>query len=204
MPIDIEAYTRRHRRGAGLGGRVVPALTLGVPVAASLVVLFTVSQRELPEESGPQSTGLAESTRVKGDPRLLIHRQRAGGATRLTGADRARPGDVLQLGYNAAGRRYGAVLSLDGRGGVTLHQPESPEGPLELAGGSATLAHAYALDDAPGFERFILVTSDAPFELREVLDSARALAHDPDVARGAPLPLPGSFDQTSVTLEKAP
>ena len=43
-----------------------------------------------------------------------------------------RPGDVLQLSFVSGGRSHGAVLSIDGRGSVTLHAPESPTGAMQL------------------------------------------------------------------------
>lgn len=184
--------------------RFVPSLALGVPVAASLVLLFTVTQREPPREAPPEVSQLTEPTRIKGDSRLIIHRQGAEGPERLSDASRARPGDVLQLSYNAGGKRYGAVLSLDGRGVVTLHLPETATGSLELQAGTVSLPHAYELDDAPAFERFILISGDAPFELGAVLEAARELARTPSEAREAPLALPASLTQTSVTVEKVP
>jgi len=185
--------------------RWLPTLALGVPVAAALAVLIVFSQRELPEEPRPQEVALLETTRPKGlEPRLLIHRQREDAPEPLADSARARQGDVLQLSYVSAGRRYGAVLSIDGRGAVTLHAPETSTGPLELKGGTVSLASAYELDDAPAFERFFFVTSEEPFDVNAVLESARALARDSGAARREPLPLPGSLSQTSVILDKAP
>lgn len=190
-------------RRSGPMRRVWPALSLGVPLAASLAVLFVVSHREPREEPSALSL-LPESTRIKGDPRLTLQRQGAAGPERLKDASPARRGDVLQLAYHAGGHRYGAVLSLDGRGAVTLHLPESATGSTELQGGPVSLPHAYELDDAPAFERFVLVTSDAPVDVESVLESARTLARDPSQARHAPLALPPSLNQTSVTVEKVP
>lgn len=213
-PVRVVAEVERRRlqvvraevasgRGESPWRRMLPALSLGVPVAASLAVLFAVSHRE-PREEPPPLSLLTESTRIKGDPRLTLHRQGATGPERLTSASRAKPGDVLQLGYHAGGRRYGAVLSLDGRGAVTLHLPESAAGSLELQSGPVSLPHAYELDDAPAFERFVLVTSDAPFDVNAVLEAARTLARTPTEARHAPLALPASLNQTSVTVKKVP
>ena len=44
-----------------------------------------------------------------------------------------RKGDTLQLGYVAAGKRFGVIASIDARGTVTLHLPETP-GPGGRAG----------------------------------------------------------------------
>ena len=185
--------------------RWLPAVALGAPVAAGLALLMLFSQRELPEESRPQQAVLLETTRTKGlEPKLLIHRQTAGAPEPLTDSARVRPGDVLQLSYVSGGRPHGAVLSIDGRGSVTLHAPESPTGPLELKGGTVPLPSAYELDDAPAFERFFFVTSDKPFDVNALMESARELARDPERARREPLPLPPPLSQSSLTLEKEP
>jgi len=211
-PAQVAAEVARRRRGveasrsAQAPHRWLPTLALGVPVAAAFAALVFFSQRELPEEPRPQQVALLETTRPKGlEPRLLIHRQREGTPEPLVDSAPARRGDVLQLSYVSAGRRYGAVLSIDGRGAVTLHAPETSTGPLELkGGGTVSLASAYELDDAPVFERFFFVTSDGPFDVNAVLESARALARNSEAARREPLPLPGSLSQTSVILEKTP
>ena len=58
------------------------------------------------------------------------------------------------------------------------------------------LAQAYELDDAPGFERFYLVTADEPFAVESVVDATRRAGAD------GPLDLPAAMDQSSVVLEK--
>lgn len=181
--------------------RFAPALAL-VP-ALAVVALFIVGRPGTPQggPSGDEATG--EVTRFKGlEPQLVLHRQRGEVPERLTDGTRAAPGDVVQVAYVAAGRAHGVILSIDGRGTVTLHAPEtgSQSAPL-AASGTHALPRAYELDDAPSFERFFLVTADAPFALDSVLTAARALASTPE-AHGAPLALPEGFTQTSFTLEK--
>jgi hypothetical protein len=109
---------------------------------------------------------------------------------------------VVQVAYVAAGRTHGVILSVDGRGAVTLHAPEAGGEPVALApSGTHSLPRAYELDDAPHFERFFFITADASFALEPVLASARTLAGRPD-ARTAPLSLPQGLTQVSFTLEK--
>jgi hypothetical protein len=181
------------------------SFALGLPLAAALVLLVVLSVREPGQPSGQHSlTGAtAEVTRIKGDPRLLVFRQGAGEPEQLRTGALAHAGDLLQLGYVAGGRPYGAVLSLDGRGAVTLHFPERPEATPALdPKGTVSLGHAYELDDAPAFERFVLVTSQQPFDVQAVLDAARALAANPSDARTRPLALPAGLEQSSFTVEK--
>ncbi|WP_164016281.1 ActD protein [Pyxidicoccus trucidator] len=182
-------------------------LSLGIPVAASLALLFLSTQPELPAPAPVRSpivwTG---GERIKGTPMLRVHRQQgAGEPEQLEDHARARRGDVLQLSYVSGGRPHGVLVSVDGRGAVTLHHPATLSSPTALTPGEAApLGHAYELDDAPGFERFLFVTSEQPLDVASVLEAARALARQPSEARTRPLPLPATLAQTSFTLEKVP
>ncbi|RKH66024.1 ActD-like protein, partial [Corallococcus aberystwythensis] len=189
--------------------RFLPAL---VPVlaAATLVVLVRPGASSQEQEAHDPwagtgtPPGVLEPTRSKGlRPRLDVHRQVATRTERLTDGAPAQAGDVVQLSYTAAGHAHGVILSVDGRGAVTPHltAPGDTSAALERSG-SHLLPRAYELDDAPGFERFFLVTADAPFELEGVMAAARVLAASPD-ARTAPLTLPPGLDQTSFLLEKS-
>ncbi|MBZ4333986.1 ActD-like protein [Corallococcus interemptor] len=187
--------------------RFLPAL---VPVlaAATLVVLVrpgaSSQQQEARDPWAATGTpGVLEPTRSKGlQPRLDVHRQAGTRTEHLTDGAPAQAGDVVQLSYTAAGHAHGVILSVDGRGTVTPHLPAlgDTSAPLER-GGSHLLPRAYELDDAPGFERFFLVTSDAAFDLEGVMAAARVLAASPE-ARTAPLTLPAGLGQTSFLLEK--
>lgn len=130
----------------------------------------------------------SEITRIKGgEPTLLVYRNRPGAQApeRLADGAAAVRGDQLQLAYNAAGMPYGAILSLDGSGSVTLHYPLSVSSEADLAqGGEQQLPYGYQLDDAPDFERFYLIASETPFDVRTVVarfrSQAAVLAANPD------------------------
>lgn len=179
----------------------IPVLAFALPlaVAAALIVVAVLPQQQ-PFPGEPE-----EITRVKGlAPHLAVYRKSGADAERLGAGALARAGDLLQVGYVAAGRPFGAVLSVDGRGAVTLHWPEQEEAIPRLAqDGEVTLPQAYELDDAPAYERFFLVTSPEPFEVAEVMAAARALAEDPATARTAALQLLPGLEQVSIELEKA-
>jgi hypothetical protein len=188
--------------------RFLPALVPVFAAAAMVVVLRPGSSSHEGQEArepweATSTPGVLEPTRSKGlKPRLDVHRQGASRTERLTDGAPAHAGDVVQLSYTAAGKAQGVILSVDGRGAVTRHLPDpgSTSAPLER-GGTHLLPQAYELDDAPAFERFFLVTSDAPFALDAVLSAARVLAASPE-ARTAPLALPPGLDQTAFLLEK--
>jgi anti-sigma factor RsiW len=180
-------------------------LSLGVPVAASLLLLLLSTPRQLPAPPPPSLPTWANAERIKGDPMLRVHRQGVGEPELLADHARARRGDVLQLSYVAGGHPHGVLVSMDGRGVVSLHHPATLTGSTTLTSGEAVaLGHAYELDDAPDFERFVLVTSPRPLDVAGVLEAARALARQPSEARIRPLPLPDTLAQTSFTLEKVP
>jgi hypothetical protein len=144
--------------------------------------------------------------RTKGQrPLLLLYRQESGPPQQLADGALGRAGDLLQLGYVAAGQPNGALLSIDGRGGVTLHFPAAVDGATALHQRGVTLLdRSFRLDDAPHFERFFFVTASdgRTLSLAAVLDSARQLAQRGDAARSQPLPLPPSLHQTSLLLHK--
>jgi hypothetical protein len=86
---------------------------------------------------------------------------------------------------------------------LTLHFPASDGAPSQLRSEEQTvLDYAYQLDDAPGFERFFLVTSNRSLSVAEVLAAARRLASDPRQARQGSLELRAGLEQWSVLLDK--
>ncbi|MCA9707597.1 MAG: hypothetical protein KDK70_17220 [Myxococcales bacterium] len=177
--------------------------------AALALLLGCASTEPQPREAADASApdGADDPVRIKGlAPRLHVHRRRPGGIEELHDGALAHEGDLVQMSYMAAGNRYGVVVSLDGSGVVTLHYPERPEASATLvAHGEHALDHAYELDDAQPFERFVFVTSgDESLDPAIVLDAARRLAERGEAARHSPLPLPERWRQSSITLHKRP
>jgi anti-sigma factor RsiW len=125
-------------------------------------------------------------TRPKsGAPGLFIYKKTASGAVELADGDQAAQGDLLQIRYAASGARFGAIVSLDGRGSITWHLPPSGSSSMPSMPGAkvapriepsgAILGSAYELDDAPSFERFFMISSDEEFDLAKVTASLRVL-----------------------------
>jgi hypothetical protein len=144
--------------------------------------------------------------RLKGlGPALTLFRKTTRGSETLADGDAARAGDLIRIGYRSLGRRYGVIVSLDGRGGLTRHLPErgATAAPLE-AREVVLLGHAYQLDDAPAWERFFFVTADAPFAVATVEDAARRAAggHTPAGQAPAGLALPKPLEQSTFLLTK--
>ena len=173
------------RRASALDGHSKPvavrrlrplwALSMITACAAGLAMVLAVRDHKgatwpTPGEEQPESIG------IKGDlkPLLRIYRKTGSGSELLSAHASVHRGDTLQIRYVAAGKRFGVIASIDARGLITFHLPESagPATALDRDGERA-LPHAYELDDSPGFERFLFVTSDDPFTTAEIAQALR-------------------------------
>lgn len=177
-----------------------PAMRV-LPIAAAAVFAVLVGILATYPSLQPGSDAPVE--RIKGmEPELNIYRAEGEKARLLEDRDRAREYDLLQLEYNAAGYPYGVIISIDGRGTVTLHHPTAATRPPELNSGSVLLPYSYQLDDAPEFERFFFLVSQEEFSLQRVLESAGRMASSRDRGRHGMLELPAGIKQFSVTILK--
>ncbi len=188
-------------------GWLVPVTTAAAALALLLAVLvpgwrekalgiFVGAGRDGSRVKGIETVDLSKT-------QLLVFRHGRVQAEMLEDRNRARAGDLLQLAYVAAGDPYGVIFSIDGRGGVTLHFPEEAGGSTALVQNRKfLLPNAIELDDAPGFERFFLVTSASPLDVTTVLEWAEALASNPGKADRAELNLPAGLDQSSILILK--
>lgn len=161
--------------------------------AAGATAILVVMHKPAPVQDPRTEQIAVEDGRIKGlKPSLRLYRQKSDGVEPLGPGARLRPGDLVQVRYIAAARPYGVVASMDARGSVTLHMPEKP-GPAAalVRDGERALAHAYELDDSPGFERFVFVTADTTFDTEVVVKALKE-----GVA------LPKGFTLWSVTLPK--
>lgn len=183
---------------------------LGVLLAAAALAIVAGTSPFLFRRSAALETGApgSEITRIKGmDPAISLYRKVDGAVEQLTDGAVARESDLIQISYNAAGKAFGVIFSIDGRGVVSLHLPDNENGSLILKReGEVALDFSYRLDDAPDFERFFFVTSDRTFDLGTVLQAARTLSvslvkenADPGKER---LQLPDKLEYTSVIVRK--
>jgi hypothetical protein len=134
-----------------------------------------------------------DGDRVKGlKPSLALYRRTSAGSESLADGAVAHKGDLVRIGYRAAGHAYGVIFSIDGRGTMTMHLPTSGERAARLQPQGAVLLDAsYELDDAPLWERFYFVASDAPFGVTPIVDAVRRAT-----------PLPKGLDQFTFSLQK--
>ncbi|MGD9904808.1 MAG: anti-sigma factor [Vicinamibacterales bacterium] len=175
-----------------------PPRAAAAAMAVATVAVVVVALPWLRGAGAPPGAATASvgDDRIKGTgAALAIYRQTPGGSELLHDGDRARPGDVLRVGYQAARGGYGAIVSIDGRGAVTRHYPldGTTAAPLE-AGTLVLLAEAFELDDAPRWERFHLFSSPDRFELDPVM---RALGTPGGDA-------PPRLDHVTISLVKEP
>jgi anti-sigma factor RsiW len=169
---------------------LVPATAALVVAAIGLLPLLESTRREQLKGAGP---------------RLLVYRKTAVGSEVLESGAIVRAGDLLRVGYRPAGQRFGVIISVDGRGVVTQHLPASGgQAALLSAKERVLLDSSFELDDAPGWERFYLVTSNAPFAVATVKAAAASLARSPGVVQPPALRLPRGFAQVVFELRKEP
>lgn len=185
---------------------LVRALVLAVPGAAAVLALSLVLFGSLGVSNGPTSDPDTEIVRLKGaEPELLVYRSTAdaGDPEALDDGSIAMAGDRLQITYNAGGRSYGAIVSIDGRGAVTLHYPLTASSePVLAPGGNHQLPYAYELDDAPEFERFYFVTADSTFSVTELLASVEEQANSIATRQSRELQLSREYDIATLTIRK--
>ena len=191
------ALVKRRRRTRQLG-------VVGFALAAAVALVILRPGPHAATETSPAVQEPDDGIRVKGAARLVAFREAGDHAERLEADALVHQGDLLQLRYNAGGRRYGVIASVDGAGVVTLHFPASEDAPpeaTEVATKTTTLPHAYALDDAPRFERFFFITANQPIDVQQSLAALREFAHRDDCADAA-LELPAHLHQWSLRLRK--
>ncbi len=153
---------------------------------------------------GGAGAGAEPGIRIKGlKPSLHVYRKVSHVAEELNKGETVFSGDVIQVGYWAAGATYGAIVSIDGRGAYTVHFPDNS--PLRAGrlqtGGEILLNHSYQLDDAPRFERFYFVTSSSNFAMEEVRKAViEVFSHQND--EEPRLQLPEDFKSYSFVVKK--
>jgi hypothetical protein len=186
-----------------------PVLAISSVAAVFLVlILFIPLSEQKPSIIHPYAQ--QDVTLIKGVPavdlsqtQLLVYRKIQDTVEILSDGEQARTGDLLQLAYVVTQNSYGMILSIDGRGTVTLHLPENQEKSTQLESGKQfLLPNAFELDDAPGFERFIFLTSPVPIDVEEVLQEAQDLANNTEQVQQKDIDLPESFTQYSVLILK--
>jgi hypothetical protein len=159
-------------------------------------IVFPDAEKDAPLVKGIPAVDLSQT-------QLLVYRKIQDRVEILSNGEIAKTGDLLQLAYVTTQDSYGMILSIDGRGIVTLHLPESKGESTKLESGKQfLLPNAIELDDAPKFERFFFLTSGSPIDVDGILQEAQDLANNPELVQQANLDLPDRFTQYSVLILK--
>lgn len=191
-PVATAARRTRRLR------RIWPAL---VPAMAAMFAVIILNQ-PTEDMSLPETDGI----RVKGgDDALLVYQEAGPGKARqLEDGNTVSEHDRIQLGFRSASGVHAAIISVDGRGAVTLHWPEAQDDPTGVNKGQLRLlAKSYILDDAPQFERFYLFISENPISTGKIIAELKSLARDVDRIRNLRA-IPGlALKQLSLLLRKA-
>jgi len=169
--------------------RPKPRMTWAISAAAAVLLVVIGWGIQRPEDD----------TRIKSaDQTLLVYHKTSTGSELLVSTSLLGGGDEIQLAYYAAKKRYGVILSIDGRGSVTTHLPlHGPQAlPIETTK-PELLPYSYRLDDAPDFETLFLITSDQPFTVAQIKPFLKAVA-----SATTPLHLPDGFTSTAFRITK--
>jgi hypothetical protein len=172
----------------GIPRWVIPATVCAV---ALLVVPLRLILPDAQVNAGAaQYQGGVAEDRPKGTtPGIEVWRQNGAAAERLPPNAVAHNGDVVQLRYTVPESCYGTLISVDGRGVLTVHLSGEPGKAARLTPGRPiALGNSYQLDDAPLFETFYLVTAKDDFDIEGVAKSLKAAKHPLDNTEKQALP----------------
>jgi hypothetical protein len=143
-----------------------------------------------------------DDVRYKGmTPSIEVWRKDGNSAEKLAPKSVARTGDIVQLRYVVPEFCYGALVSVDGRGVLTVHlSGDSGKAAPLTPGRPVALDNSYQLDDAPLFEVFYLITAPERFDVDSAAQLLKKASHPIEGKRG--LPLPKKQRVTAFTLNK--
>jgi hypothetical protein len=196
--------TGANRRQSWRGSRLVWAPAALAVVLAILLVsdLGTIFER---------GSGDPSETRLKGSAAHMdLYRRTPTGSERLENRALASEGDLILAEVRSDGRTYGLIVSVDGRGVLTRHYPDQDGQAILMAAGTHALEFAYALDDAPHWEIFLLAFSKDPFATNTLIHAIEGspLMESPGLSAAEAdsivqsLPLPDGISLSSFTLIK--
>lgn len=187
-----------------------PTFIYGLGMAVTIILVFTVSGliHQQSPDSGAGSVGgydsdVSRGIRTKGlKPTLTIHRMLGKKIETLAEDSVARNNDIVQLSYNAAGWKHGAIISIDGRGVITLHFPSKIGDSTALTQDRlVNLVNGYQLDDSPDYEKFMFFAARAEFDVGILVKKLRDNKSIKNVEE-IPFPVAGEFVVTSINLKK--
>lgn len=145
--------------------------------------------------------------KVENTPKLVIYREENGAVKMLRNYAPVVSNDTLRISYDAAGRKFGVILSVDGSGAVVCHFPQESTPGRALTrleqGGEQHLPSLFELDSAQLFERFYFLTSNDSIDAADVLEKCvRYFREGGAYAASRIRTLPKSIEQTTLQFKK--
>lgn len=117
------------------------------------------------------------SERTKGElPLLIVYRKTQLGHEQLLDGVIVRPSDLLQVEYAVSDSQLsGMIISIDGAGNTTIHLGSDDGKSMQLSPINKRLPFSYELDNAPEYEKFYLITSQKPFQLKDCISLCKKM-----------------------------
>jgi|GEM_PF-2564572 len=158
------------------------AMAAAPMAAAAAVILWVASPSSIDADGDVRGKGTtnvgahvvgapAQGDVSQGNPVLRLLRP---DGTAAVHGDIERAGARLQATVTAGVQQHMALFSIDGRGVVTLHGRPSSLAPTTVW----VQPNAMELDDAPHFERFVLLSSTEELAIPEIQEWLQRLPHD--------------------------
>jgi len=186
----------------GKSGRTAYSITAALTATAMVIAIILNSPIFTGDIPAVKDNDI---TRIKGmEPGISLHRKKGSNIEELKNLAKTSQGDLLQIGYTSTGEyKYGIILSIDGRGTVTLHHPETEYGDTLIpVNRKVMLKRAYELDDSPDYEKFILLLREKPIDVKSVIEKAKILAQSRESTLNGHLKSGESFLEFSLTVTK--
>ncbi|MCR4941102.1 MAG: hypothetical protein K5930_13535 [Treponemataceae bacterium] len=173
VAAKLAASSFKDRTG---GWNLIRIVACAAVLCLALMVPFFVLRNTgtvTKEALGVSLEAATDESRAKGaGSRMYLYKKVGDKAVKLSDSDSVSEGDIIQISYVSSGAKYGAIVSVDGNGVVTQHYPEyGYTSALLETNGEIPLEYSYQLDDAPSFERFLLITGDKPFSVSGIVDA---------------------------------
>ena len=161
-------------------------------------------RRKFLKKSFPVAHVHHNTERMKGlNTNLYIYLKRGEDVVRLKNGQSVKANDLIQVAYSAAKQLYGMIVSIDGRGNVTVHHPADGLLSARLnVGREVRLTKSFQLDDAPRYERFFFIVSENVFIKERILNKVKEMVKNPIHAQKGKLQLGNTFKQISILLVK--
>lgn len=140
------------------------------------------------------STNVESVVRVKGvktdSPKMKLYKKSGEFVEIVKDGSQAYEDDQIQIVYSSAGMKYGLIFSVDGYGNVTNHFNTDDFSAIKLdtKNKEVPLEYSYVLDDAPKYECFVFVTSNKPFNLKNIDKHEKSMQNLNYVKKGKYLP----------------